>query len=587
SKKPSFWRGGFKSRYPRGLALLLAGSGKALTTADVVVGPAAALARTRFGRAGDVIPTVLIVDDVHDYGPGTYAKALDDGYQWRLGLTAALERSDDLVESVLLPYFGTIIPGCDYARAVTDGLLPKIRVVQVEVQLTDAEATKLHQLEAQIEHLTDMLVGNYGAPDPHSSAFDKFVRSLAGGRYAAAQYAKKYLNAIADHTALLAECKAKSDLVRALPPALPDHTQMILFTDRASSAGHIARALTDQGLTAAISGVGAAKSDRDAVALGLREGTIRALVEPRTLDESLVVPEAGLGVILTSARSDRQMIQRMGRLIRPNRPHPIVFVVAIVQGTPEDPAQGSARSHLRLLWQIAERAAKTDASRAPDILRRMLRPDEPVDAETTTDTSANRSTSASPAVAATVRPSVPSNSAGAQRVPVVSSGSQQPAQPLAKPTSVPSATSAPVPEIAEPAPSNTMDPTFDMTVELVGQLHTQGGIATADEVGDLIGLTDPDDMRAVVAAAAAQGHLDFSPIEDGADELILLSAEAGGTPAQRRDAAAAVAEWAVRADDPIDEFHDLVTRLGPIRVCDHRLIQIAAFLRGTTPIALL
>ncbi|TLF80943.1 DEAD/DEAH box helicase [Nocardia cyriacigeorgica] len=556
SEEQHRWSQALQAALP-GHRVAMAGLGKATAAADVLVGTAASVAAARVGRAGDT-PTTVIVDDVHSYGPGTYAKALAEHHLWRLGLTSALERTDDLVESVLVPYFGTIIPGCDYARAVADGFLPKIRLVQVEVQLTDDEAGKLHKLEAEIEHVTDMLVGSYGAPDPHDSGFEPFVRSLAAGRYTAAQYAKKYFNAVAAHTALLAECQAKLDLVRAIPAVLPTNSQAILFTDRAASAGQIARVLEEGGLTTATSGVGSAKPDRDAIAAGLREGAVRALVESRALDESLTVPRARLGVFLSSARSTGQIVQRMGRLIRPDADQPIVFLVAIVRGTPEDPAQGSAGTHLRQLWHIAERAARTDETRAIDVLRRMLWPDEP----------------AAPVPVA-------QRSAAAPAMATDSIGVQQVSHPQPVQTADHASTAPPI------GAASTQD-TGDMVLsdDLIGELRAQGGIATADELGDLIGLTDPDDILSAVTAAADHGRLDFSPI-DGAGEMILLSADAGGTPAQRRDAAAAVAEWAVHSDDPIDEFHSLVGRLGSLRIAPHRLIQIAAFLRGTTPTALL
>ncbi|WP_036543442.1 DEAD/DEAH box helicase [Nocardia cyriacigeorgica] len=574
------WSRALQAALP-GHRVAIAGLGKA-AAADVLVGTAASVAAARFGQAGDT-PTTVIVDDVHSYGPGTYAKALAEHHLWRLGLTSALERTDDLVDSVLIPYFGTIIPGCDYSRAVADGFLPKIRLVQVEVQLTDNEAGRLHKLEAEIEHVTDMLVGSYGAPDPHDNGFEPFVRSLAAGRYAAAQYAKKYFNAMAAHTALLAECQAKLDLVRAIPGVLPANCQAILFTDRAASAGQIARILEESGVRAVTSGAGAARPGRDAVAVGLREGTVRALVESRALDESLTVPAARLGVFLSSARSTRQMVQRMGRLIRPDADHPIVFLVAVVRGTPEDPGQGSAGAHLRQLWHIAERAAKTDETRAIDVLRRMLWPDEPAAATPTPSTAAvpNSSSTVPPAPSAAPVPLEPLPVAAPAMI-ADSVGVQQVSPPLSVPTTDSASTAPPIG--AASAPDAGDSGLFD---DLVGVLRTQGGIATADEIGDLIGLTDPDDMLAAVSTAADRGHLDFSPIEDGSGEVILLSADVGGTQAQRREAAAAVAEWAVHADDPINEFHNLIVRLGSLRVAPHRLIQIAAFLRGTTPAALL
>lgn len=55
---------------------------------------------------------LIVADEVHRYGAESFAKALSAAFELRLGLTATFERSDDGVEKVLTPYFGTTIVGC-------------------------------------------------------------------------------------------------------------------------------------------------------------------------------------------------------------------------------------------------------------------------------------------------------------------------------------------------------------------------------------------------------------------------------------------------------------------------------------------
>src|SRR5207253_994383 len=51
---------------------------------------------------------LLIADECHGLGGGVLRRALLHHYDERLGLTATLERSDDAVTDLLLPYFGGI-----------------------------------------------------------------------------------------------------------------------------------------------------------------------------------------------------------------------------------------------------------------------------------------------------------------------------------------------------------------------------------------------------------------------------------------------------------------------------------------------
>ena len=57
------------------------------------------------------------------------------------------------------------------------------------------------------------------------------------------------------------------------------------------------------------------------------------------LDEGIDVPDANLGIVMSASRTRRQMIQRMGRILRRKRPGVAArFVIMFAQDTLEDPA---------------------------------------------------------------------------------------------------------------------------------------------------------------------------------------------------------------------------------------------------------
>jgi superfamily II DNA or RNA helicase len=95
--------------------------------------------------------------------------------------------------------------------------------------------------------------------------------------------------------------------------------------------------------------------ERKARLAEFKRGGVRVLTAPRILDEGIDVPEANVGVILAANRSKRQMIQRMGRVIRPKRDdRPATFIVMYVRGTSEDPAEGAHADFLDQLVDVAE-----------------------------------------------------------------------------------------------------------------------------------------------------------------------------------------------------------------------------------------
>ena len=538
------------------------GRGTATHGEITVVTGHAAIQDRMFDKRADDQPTALIVDDVHAYSAGAYAKALLPRFAWRLGLTCGLPRPDDLVDTVVLPYFEHTLPGCDYLHAVQACLLPRINLAHLPLALTDRERANLEAAEDRAEQALDTLVGTYGAPgDPAGAA--EFARAALHTRGRAGVFAKRYLDAIAKRDDILGSCAAKITLLQALPVDVLRRTRACYFTDTAAAANRAVQLLGRGGYRITRVGESLAPADRADIARRLGEGDLDAVVERRALDTTVPLPATGAGIFLACDLSAPELAQRLSRVIRPGGDHLPVVVLAYAEGTVEDPRR--VGPHLRQLAQIAEEFVVTDARGLDGLLRRWIPGTEP------RPTAAGRE--ADPvAVAATVAAAPEA----ARAIPV---------DPAPEPTASRAPAPNPVPAALPPEPTEQeADP---VTAELTAALRAEGGIATADELGDLIGRTDPREMFAAVTAAAGSGALEFHETEPGSEELVLLSADCGGTTEQRRAAVARIAEWAVRSEDPLDEFHRVLGDLNPVRVPAHRLVGIAAFLRGTTPAGLL
>ncbi len=76
---------------------------------------------------------------------------------------------------------------------------------------------------------------------------------------------------------------------------------------------------------------------------------------PRVLDEGIDVPAADLAVIVGASRSHRQMIQRLGRVLRRKVDGRVArFAVLYVEGTIEDPAAGAHEGFFDAVTDIAD-----------------------------------------------------------------------------------------------------------------------------------------------------------------------------------------------------------------------------------------
>jgi hypothetical protein len=101
----------------------------------------------------------------------------------------------------------------------------------------------------------------------------------------------------------------------------------------------------------------------------LRSRRLDAVAAPRVLDEGIDVPDANLGIVMSASRTRRQMIQRMGRILR--RKRPLVgarFVIMFAKDTIEDPAARMERDgFLDEIERISEAAGVFDAERFDEL----------------------------------------------------------------------------------------------------------------------------------------------------------------------------------------------------------------------------
>src|SRR5690349_9720111 len=93
---------------------------------------------------------LLVADECHGLGGGTLRRAMLREYDERLGLTATLERSDDGVSELLLPYFGGICHRYGFEDAIADGVCAPPRVALVGVELTVDERAEYVATEQQL-----------------------------------------------------------------------------------------------------------------------------------------------------------------------------------------------------------------------------------------------------------------------------------------------------------------------------------------------------------------------------------------------------------------------------------------------------
>jgi RNA polymerase primary sigma factor len=124
------------------------------------------------------------------------------------------------------------------------------------------------------------------------------------------------MKAMASRLTLLAEARTKYFALAALKQTVDQSHGTLVFTQTQESARRAEQVYTALGSRASALYSGMAKDDRKQGMEDFRSGASQILAAPRLLDEGIDVPEADLGIIVAANRSQRQMVQRLGRVIR-------------------------------------------------------------------------------------------------------------------------------------------------------------------------------------------------------------------------------------------------------------------------------
>jgi len=249
---------------------------------------------------------LLIADEVHHYGAPSYAQALEDGFDERLGLTATYERTDKGVAKYLDPYFasgapvrtpagGAVVARCDYERGLADGILARFRVGLLGVGFRGGERERYEELDSAAGHARSQLINKYGCPSEPFGEFMRYVQALSEGGNEdgrATWCARRYLSAFTKRRALLADCTRKLEALRLLAPVFSRTERALVFTETVDSAEQAAAIISTASIPAHAYTSEHDPHERSSMLADFKGGKIRGLAAPHVLDEGVDVPES-------------------------------------------------------------------------------------------------------------------------------------------------------------------------------------------------------------------------------------------------------------------------------------------------------
>ena len=229
----------------------------------------------------------LIADEVHAAGATEFRRILRDDFTYRLGLSATpIRPHDEEGTEFLLEYFDGVIYEFTLEEAITAGILCEYEYYVYITSLTETEHERFQQLTNRIGYLL------------HS----KDEEATAKAQRLKIQRARIIKSAASKLTIL--DC-----IISDHPPR-----QGMIYCADIDQATEVSARLARRGVR--VARYSSQDSDRTTILSQFARGYLDVLVAVKCLDEGVNIPAADWGMILASDTSQRQFIQRRGRILR-------------------------------------------------------------------------------------------------------------------------------------------------------------------------------------------------------------------------------------------------------------------------------
>src|SRR5919205_603158 len=248
---------------------------------------------------------LVIFDEVHHLAaPGYRSIAEQFASPFRLGLTATIEREDNLHKD-----FPRLVGGGIVFEAHASDLAKNkhLSSFEIERRYVDMLPDEVEEYKRNIATYQTSLM-KMGLKMNYSDSFRKLI--MMSGRSTIARQAVLARNKAMD---IALNSKSKIEELREILSENKGR-KTIIFTQH----NKLVYKISNQFLIPFIT-YKSTKAERQDALQGFKDGKYTALVTSKVLDEGVDVPDAEIGIILSGTGSSREFIQRLGRLLRPKR----------------------------------------------------------------------------------------------------------------------------------------------------------------------------------------------------------------------------------------------------------------------------
>ena len=266
----------------------------------------------------------LICDEVHNMGATSYQQLMQLDPRYRIGLSATPKRNfDEAGSQLILNYFQN---NC-FEFSISDALRAKYLVEYYyhvfPVPMDDESWSEYKRLTQRIIKLR-LLIG---------ASNDQEEKS---------EYQEQVDTLLRDRAKLIKLNTNKTQTLLQVFDEVPDQARVLIYGDDKAHLAEISNELTSLGKEHFIyTGDRNPKTERPIMLSEFQKGIRKVLLAVGCLDEGIDIPACDVAVFVSSSTSERQFIQRRGRVLRtaPNKSRAWVYdylVYPVLDGSVSD-----------------------------------------------------------------------------------------------------------------------------------------------------------------------------------------------------------------------------------------------------------
>lgn len=254
---------------------------------------------------------LIVIDEAHNFGTKRLVSLLDEKYNYRLALSATLERHNDLAGTEqLYDFFGKKCIEYTLKMAIDSGMLCQYYYYPIVVHLDEEELEKYIQLSTELaKYIIKHPDGTIEYSKKAEMLLIKRSRLIAGAKMKLtklAELAKQFEN----DNHILVYCGATTVVDT-------DYKEGVATDEEIRQIDAVSKVLDQEGIVSAQFTSEENSKEREQLKREFDLGrVIQALVAIRCLDEGVNIPSIDKAIILASSTNPKEYIQRRGRVLR-------------------------------------------------------------------------------------------------------------------------------------------------------------------------------------------------------------------------------------------------------------------------------